>query len=107
MRLPHGGVKFLGAFLQDRKGEVIEQNTLGQGDALETIQPVHGPVREFVHGRHGDASHQTAVTHHGTFTDVHVISQTIQRHSIIVAVLGDIRYLLRLEGIILEECMET
>lgn len=111
MRLPRGGppcggVKFLGAFLQDIIGKVIEQNTLGQGDTLETVQTVHRSIREFMHGRYSDTSHQAAIIHHRAFADVYVIPQTVQRYSIVIAVLGDTRYLLRLEGIILKEYVE-
>lgn len=102
LRLPRGSVQFLSAFLQDTIGEVIKQNTFRQGDALKAIQTVHGPVCESMYRRNSNASYQAAVAYHRAFADIHMVSHAIQRYHIVVAVFGDIGYLLGLEGIILK-----
>lgn len=102
LRLPRGSVQFLSAFFQDTVGEMIKHNTSRQSNALKSIQTVHGPICKSMYCRYSNASHQAAITHHGAFAYVHVISHAVQRYPIVIGVFGDIRYLLGFKRIILK-----
>lgn len=53
---------------------MIEHDAFGQSETLEAIQAVHRPVRNLVNGHHADTPYQTAVTYHGPFADIYMIT---------------------------------